>query len=956
MVMRADRPVSCPVLIGRASELAFLERVLRDGSRSVGQVVLLSGEAGIGKSRLIAAAKSAASQTGYLILESSCFEPDRMVPYAPFVDLLQELLLAARSEEVTQALDSAAPRLAQLVPELSVGLPGLAPTTPPEPGQERQRLFHAVVEFLIHLTRTRPVLLIVEDLHWCDDTTLDLLLYLARRIAALPLFLLISYRPEELLPNLRHLLAELERQRLATEVSLGPLDRAVTGAMLQAMLSSERPVPTGFLDEIYTLTEGNPFFVEEVLKALAVAGDLTPVDGTWDRTPLVALRVPRTIQDAVLRRLVSVSPAAQRLARLAAIAGRRFEFSLVQALTDEAESTLLRQLDELVGAQLLVEESTERFAFRHALTRQAIYAQLLARERQALHEAFLGTIEQLHGEASDTHLADLAYHAYQAGNWPKTFLYAERMGERAQAMGAPHAAAEHFARALEAADHLGQAPSAVMLRARGQAYEVLGEFRQAEADYARALQAARAVRDQQAEWQSLLDLGFLWLARDLMEAARFFHQTLDLAEAAADQAQIAHSQNRLGNWHLNMDQPGLSLDLHRQALATFEVLGDRSGVAQSLDLLAAATYVAGDRGGAIAAFERAAGQFRTLGDRRGLASVLATLAHLRCASHVYDTLTGAAAPSERAMVESEEALRLARAIGWRSGEAYAACEVAACSSAEGQYSRAFAAVSVGQAIAEELEHRGWLTVAHSTRGFLDLDLLDGSAARRNFEHGVEQARGGGGAHLSGIAVALLAQAHLLDGDASHAETVLLEVLDPQRPVDTLTQSLLFAAYGEVRLAQGGAAHALDIADRLMAWAAAHGDAGVVPRLSGLRGEALAALGQPAEAEVALRAAIEAARHLCARPCLWRLHLALGRLLHTRGRRREAQGEYAAARSIVGELAATIPDAVQRDAFRSRAASRLPAVRALTSQRAMRQAYGGLTARERAVAALIGAGL
>jgi ATP/maltotriose-dependent transcriptional regulator MalT len=339
-----------------------------------------------------------------------------------------------------------------------------------------------------------------------------------------------------------------------------------------------------------------------------------------------------------------------------------------------------------------------------------------------------------------------------------------------------------------------------------------------------------------------------------------------------------------------------------------------------------------------------------------LGSVLATLAHLRCASHVYDTLAGAAAPSERAMVESEEALRIARAIGWRSGEAYAACEVAACSSAEGQYGRAFVAVNVGQAIAEELEHRGWLTVAHSTRGLLDLDLLDSHAARRNFEHGVEQARGGGGAHLSGIAVALLAQAHLLDGDASHAETVLLEVLDPQRPVETLTQTLLLAAYGEVRLAQGGAAQALDIADRLTTWAAAHGDAGVAPRLSGLRGEALAALGQPAEAEVALRAAIEAARHLRARPCLWRLQLALGRLLHTRGRRHEAQGEYAAARSIVGELASTIPDEAQRDAFRSRAASRLPAVRALTPQRSMQQAYGGLTARERAVAALIGQGL
>src|SRR5205814_1973641 len=121
-------------------------------------------------------------------------------------------------------------------------------------------------------------------------------------------------------------------------------------------------------------------------------------------------------------------------------------------------------------------------------------------------------------------------------------------------------------------------------RARGQAYEVLGEFVHAQPDYSRALEVSRISRDQQAEWQSLLDLGFLWLARDLAQAGRFIQQALDLAEAGGDVAQIAQSRNRLGNWHLNMDQPERSLDLHRQALATFEALSDRSGVAQSLDL------------------------------------------------------------------------------------------------------------------------------------------------------------------------------------------------------------------------------------------------------------------------------------------------------------------------------------------------------------------------------------
>jgi predicted ATPase len=154
--------------------------------------------------------------------------------------------------------------------------------------------------------------------------------------------------------------------------------------------------------------------------------------------------VPRTIQDAVLRRLVRLSPAAQRSARLAAVAGRRFDFAMLQALVGEDEPTLLQHLGELVAAQLVVEESAERFAFRHALTRQAIYTQLLARERRGLHQAVAEALEQLTADSADLRLPDLAYHHYQAGNWPKVLPYAQLMGERDQAMHAPQAAVEHF--------------------------------------------------------------------------------------------------------------------------------------------------------------------------------------------------------------------------------------------------------------------------------------------------------------------------------------------------------------------------------------------------------------------------------------------------------------------------------------------------------------------------------
>ena len=452
------------------------------------------------------------------------------------------------------------------------------------------------------------------------------------------------------------------------------------------------------------LTEGNPFFAEEMLAVLAET-DTPPAHAMLDQRAIDALRIPSSVHDAVVHRLARVSPGAQRMARLAAVAGRAFDFALLQSLTQLDDTSLIAHVAELIGVHVFVEESAERLAFRHALTRQAIYGQLLARERQVLHGSLVKTIEELFGSAASIdHLADLAYHAYAARDWPRVRDYSPRMGDRARRMYAPALAVEHYGRAIEAAGALGESPSGQLFRARAQAYEVLGGFEAAEADFRTALEAARANTDRSAEWQGLLDLGFVWLARDYCRAGSFFDQALVLAETLGDRRQIVQSQNRLGNWQVNMDDSTRGLELHERALTTFRELGDRAGVAETLDLVGVATLIAGQRRRAIDTFELAAAAYRQLDDRRGLASVLATLAHVRCASRVYDTLPGAAPAAEHALPEAEEALTIARAIGSRSAEAYAASELAACLTSDGQFGAALAAVQVSQTIAQELEH------------------------------------------------------------------------------------------------------------------------------------------------------------------------------------------------------------------------------------------------------------
>ncbi len=189
-------------------------------------------------------------------------------------------------------------------------------------------------------------------------------------------------------------------------------------------------------------------------------------------------------------------------------------------------------MKELVAAQLVVEVSAEQFAFRHALTQQAVYTGLFARERRSLHYALAQSIEQLYTPTPvlDAHLEDLAYHYYEAESWSKALEYAQRVGEKALALYAPHAAVDHFTHALFALQHLPGAQPSPVYRLRGQAYETLGDFERARGDYERALEIARAAHDRQMEWQSMTALGFLWTGHDYERAGTWFRQALALAE------------------------------------------------------------------------------------------------------------------------------------------------------------------------------------------------------------------------------------------------------------------------------------------------------------------------------------------------------------------------------------------------------------------------------------------
>ena len=390
-------------LVGRAQERARLAAALERARRGSGSLVLVSGEAGVGKTRL---ANELASGSGALVLAGACSHGGA-TPYGAVVAALRSRLRAAPG-----ALDGCGPlgaHLGLILPELGA---------PPDP-TDRATLFEAVRCALAGIARERPAVVLLDDLQWSDEATLDLLSALAGPLEEMPVAVVAAYRSDGLPRDhgIRRLRNELRRAGRLEEVALAPLDVDGTGELL-AQLLGEPPSPA-FTRAIHDRTQGLPFFVEE----LAAAGD----------APL-----PDTVRDAVLIGAAELSEAARRAAEAAAVAGESFDLDLVARLSSDAG------LAELIERGMVLEGDPGRAAFRHALTREALYADVPWSRRRALHRAVAGALE-----AGGANARELATHWLGARDAARARAALVRAARESEAMHAYRDAAEAGRRALE---------------------------------------------------------------------------------------------------------------------------------------------------------------------------------------------------------------------------------------------------------------------------------------------------------------------------------------------------------------------------------------------------------------------------------------------------------------------------------------------------------------------------
>jgi tetratricopeptide (TPR) repeat protein len=590
---------------------------------------MIGGEPGVGKTRLAEELMAEARQRNMTALIGHCYEMEGAPPYIPFVEMVEAGARLFPQEAMREALGESAPEVAKLMPELRRLFPDIP--SPPElpPEQERRYLFNGMRDFVARVGRAQPLLLILDDLHWADDSTLLLLQHIAQQLQEMPVLIVGTYRDVELdvARPLARTLEALLRQRLAHRITLRRLPEDGVSAMLRALSGQEPPKP--LVDAVFSETEGNPFFVEEVFQHLAEEGKLFDAHGRWrSDLSIGGLDVPEGVRLVVGRRLERVSEECRRVLTSAAVIGRAFTFELLEALREVDTDALLDAVDEAERAQLIAaaEDGPEaRFRFAHELIRQTLVSGLSLPRRQRLHLRVAEAMEQVYARAPQEHAADLAHHLHQAGTAAapqKTVRYLTLAGERALSAAAFEDALRLYENALSlqsADDRGGQAD---LLFKRGLARRSLGRWEEALADWREALDAYDELGDAEALGRVSRPITeqLLWAAR-WPEAAVVARRGLTaLGErVSADRCRllaVVGSSLSLGGDHTAGDS------MLVQALDMAEQLGDQRLLGQVLEYKGVHHLAYMQFREAADAARRAAELLRSANDHWGLADAL----------------------------------------------------------------------------------------------------------------------------------------------------------------------------------------------------------------------------------------------------------------------------------------------------------------------------------------------
>ena len=552
--------------VGREEELAQLASLLDAALAGKGQMVLLHGEPGIGKSRLLEESEGQATERGARVLIARCYEMERDLPYSSLAEALATFLLErVDPAEVPRALGRWGSQLAALIPALRDLVPDLPPHRPLRPDAERAALLAGLTHLLLALGHRMPLALLLDDLQWADDSTLQWLHYLARRLSGEPVLIVGTYRTSEVGHDhpLQLLLDSLSRDSAAPQIlELACLALEHVEALLPTVSGS---VARGRIlaARLHRGTDGHPLFLVETLRTLLETGVLTlDEQGVWGepgergstleptRQGGERLPMPPNLQKAILWRVRRLNEQQRRLIAAATVAERGFRPELLSRMTGLALDPALDGLEALVTRQFLRPAAGgSGFDFRHDVIREVIYADLGLERRRALHARAAEALEAMAEglpEALREAAGELSHHWLQAERWESAFRYALLAGDSARDAFAPREALAYYRRAAEASD---QQPSLLsgkeqveLLERLGRAHADLGELDEAVRHFEALQELVRGLGDRSLEGRVLVALADAHFYRhDFSRAEPLAAEALALSQTLEDQGLLANT-------------------------------------------------------------------------------------------------------------------------------------------------------------------------------------------------------------------------------------------------------------------------------------------------------------------------------------------------------------------------------------------------------------------------------
>jgi len=807
-------------LVGREAEIQALREALERLQVGVGGIITIVGEAGIGKSRLVAELRKEAAPLGVRWVEGRCLSYGESMAYLPWVDILHELLGVSVEDlhsEVRQVLrgfledlcpdhvDEVYPYVARMMSlpledEPDARLRGLDART------LKFLTFRAVERVVEAVASANPVVMVCEDLHWADASSLDLLEHLLSLTDRAPLLLVSVFRPyrDHGCWAIREIAARQYDHRY-TDVRLNPLSPADSETLVGNLLHVEA-LPRPLRSRILEHAEGNPFYVEEVIRSL-IDSELVVYDETteqWQSTRRVDdITIPDTLQGVLTARIDRLEEDARRVLQMAAVIGRIFPYRVLAAISpaptaasEEAtlhQNLLVLQREEMTRERARVPEP--EYIFKHHLTQAAAYSGLLRRERRHLHRQVAEALEELYPDRMEEQLGLLAHHWEQAGERERAIEYLRRAGEQAAAQFANEEAVSYFSRALDLAPQEDLNTRYALLLAREQVYHVQGARQAQGQDVAALLELAEALNDDARRVEvALLQGGWAQMIADYPTETVAFQTAVRLGDAVDDVGtqvmvylQWSHLFWGQGDFEAARSKLEQAIELARAAHLRREEARCLSHLGPLL------IYCWGDYAGGRAYYEQALSIYREIGGRRGEAMMRLNLGSTALAQGGYD----------EAKARSEEAMRVFREIGdrWHEGQAH---HLSGRVYHElGEHDRARACYEQYLRNRRQLGHGHDEAIALGALARLSHDLGEGEAAREQVEQALQIVRDQGYLNIEGDILTTLGDALVGLGcldEANDAYSQGLSLLREERhPGHTMAT---LAGLARVALAQG----------------------------------------------------------------------------------------------------------------------------------------------------------